>query len=118
MHADKTIETNLCGVSWPLRRRVLPNDATRRWRRDDGMAKALPTPVNAGSGPLPALGYRDTGMLLRLQSPRRPLFSPAAPVSAMPDSWADSTARYAGETALRLREITSAAQAVNDLSPR
>jgi NAD(P)H-dependent flavin oxidoreductase YrpB (nitropropane dioxygenase family) len=117
MHADKTIETNLFGLSWPLRHRVLPNDATRRWCRDDGMAKALPAAINAVSGPLSALGYRDAGILLRLQSPRRPLFSPAAPVRAMPDSCVDSAALYAGVTALRLSEITSAAQAVKDLTP-
>lgn len=116
--ADSTIETNLFGLSWPLRHRVVPNAATRRWCRDDGGAKALPAALNAVSGPLSALGYRDVGGLLRLQSPGRPLFSPAAPVGGMPDSWVDRAALYAGETALRIDEITSAEQAVADLSPR
>jgi hypothetical protein len=36
----------------------------------------------------------------------------------MPDSWVDHAALYAGETALRIGEITSAEQAVEDLRPR
>ncbi len=117
MHADKTIETNLFGFSWPLRHRVVPNAATRRWCRDDGMAKAVPAALNAMTGPMSTLGYFDAGPLLRLQSPSRPLFTPLAPVAGMPDSWVDRAALYAGDTALRIGEITSAAQAVRDLSP-
>jgi nitronate monooxygenase len=42
LDADKTIETTLFGLSWPLRHRVAPNAATRKWCRNDGTAKALP----------------------------------------------------------------------------
>jgi NAD(P)H-dependent flavin oxidoreductase YrpB (nitropropane dioxygenase family) len=117
INADKTIETNLFGFSWPLRHRVLPNDATRRWCRADGMAKALPAALNSISRPMSVLGYFDAGPLLRLQSPRLPLFTPLAPVAEMPDAWLDRAALYAGETGLRIGEITSAGQAVKDLSP-
>lgn len=117
INADKTIQTNLFGVGWPLRHRVLPNDATRRWCRDDGWAKALPAALNAVSKPLSALGYLDPGKLVGLQSPGLPLFTPAALLATMPDSWVERAALYAGETALRLHEITSAAQAVAALSP-
>jgi len=118
IHADNTIETNLFGLSWPLRHRVVPNAATRRWCRDDGRANALPAALNAMSRPLAVLGYFDAGAMMRLQSPTRPFFTPLAPVAGMPDSWVDRAALYAGETALRLSEITSAEQAVNDLLPR
>jgi nitronate monooxygenase len=118
INADRTVETNLFGFSWPLRHRVVPNDATRRWCRGDGRAKALPAFVNAMSGPMSALGYFDAGPLLRLQSPGRPLFTPLAPVADMPDSWVDRAALYAGETALRIDDITSAARVVELLSPR
>jgi len=118
IHADSTIETNLFGLSWPLRHRVVPNAATRRWCGDDGKAKALPAALNAASRPLAALGYFDAGALMRLQSPARPFFTPLAPLAGMPDSWVDSAALYAGETALRINEITSAEQAVKDLHPR
>lgn len=116
--ADKTIETNLFGLSWPLRHRVVPNAATRRWCHPDGRAKALPAAISAASRPMAALGYFDAGALLRLQSPARPLFTPLAPLAAAPDAWADRAALYAGETALRIGELTSAARAVADLSPR
>ncbi|OBH63366.1 oxidoreductase [Mycobacterium colombiense] len=114
--ADKTIETNLFGLSWPLRHRVVPNAATRRWCDRNGKAKALPAALNAASRPLSALGYFDAGPLMRLQSPALPFFTPLAPVAGVPDSWLDSAALYAGETALRIGELTSAEQAVADLA--
>lgn len=116
--ADKTIETNLFGLSWPLRHRVVPNAATRRWCDQNGKAKALPAALNAASRPLSALGYFDAGPLMRLQSPALPFFTPLAPVAGVPDSWLDSAALYAGETALRIGELTSAEQAVADLAAR
>ncbi len=118
MHAGKTIETNLFGVSWPLRHRVVPNAATRRWCGDVGKAKALPAALNAASRPMSVLGYFDAGALMRVQSPSRPLFTPLALTAGMPDSWVDRAALYAGETALRIGELTSAEQAVSDLRPR
>ncbi|AOS94064.1 nitronate monooxygenase [Mycobacterium intracellulare] len=118
LRADRTIETNLFGLSWPLRHRVVPNQATRRWCRADGRAKVVPAALNAASRPLSALGYFDAGALMRLQSPALPFFTPLAPVAGVPDSWLDGAALYAGETALRIGELTSAGQAVADLSPR
>jgi len=35
----------------------------------------------------------------------------------MPDAWVERAALYAGETGLRISEITSAEQAVKTLSP-
>lgn len=115
--AEETIETNLFAVSWPLRHRVVPNAATRRWCRADGKAKALPAALSAASRPLAVLGYFDAGALMRLQSPSRPFFTPLAPLAGAADSAVDGAALYAGETALRIGEVTSAGQAVKDLSP-
>jgi nitronate monooxygenase len=117
INADKTLETTLFGLSWPLRHRVVPNAATRRWCRSDGRAKALPAALNASSRALALLGYLDAGALMRLQSPGRPLFTPLAPLAGMPDSWVDRAALYAGETALRINQMTSAEQVLADLSP-
>ncbi len=116
--ADSTIETNLFGLSWPLRHRVVPNAATRRWCRDDGWAHALPAAINSVSRPLSVLGYFDAGALMRLQSPSGPMFTPLAPLGGMPDAWVDRAALYAGDTALRIGDITSAQQAVAELRPR
>jgi nitronate monooxygenase len=118
IHADKTIETNLFGLSWPLRHRVVPNAATRRWCDADGKAKVVPAALNSASRPLSVLGYFDAGALMRLQSPARPFFTPLPPVAGTPDSWVDHAALYAGETALRIDELASAERVVEDLSPR
>ncbi len=40
--AEKTVGSKLFGFNWPLRHRMIPNAATRRWCRGDGTAKALP----------------------------------------------------------------------------
>lgn len=42
LQADNTIETNLFGLSWPLRHRVVPNAATRRWCGAHGKARRCP----------------------------------------------------------------------------
>ncbi len=117
LDAETTMETTLFGFSWPLRHRVIPNAATRRWCRGDGTAKALPAALNASSRWLAVLGYLDAGALIRVQSPRLPIFTPLAPLAGMPDSSVDHGALYAGDTALRINEIVSAQQAVNELAP-
>lgn len=80
LDAEMTMETTLFGLSWPLRHRVIPNAATRRWCRSDGTAKALPAALNAGGRWLAVLGYFDAGALIRFQSPRLPVFTPLAPL--------------------------------------
>jgi hypothetical protein len=72
---------------------------------------------------MPALGFLPharaaaADALIRVQSPRLPVFTPLAPLIGMPDSSVDHGALYAGDTALRINEIVSARQAVNDLAP-
>jgi nitronate monooxygenase len=117
LDANNTIETTLFGFSWPLRHRVVPNAATRKWCRSDGTAKTLPAALNACSRWLAVLGYLDAGALIRVQSPALPVFTPLAPLNGMPNSAVDSGALYAGDTALRISEIVSADQAVKDLAP-
>lgn len=63
------------------------------------------------------LEYLDAGLLIRVQSPALPLFTPLAPLNGMPNSSVNSGALYAGDTALRINEIISAHQAVKDLAP-
>jgi NAD(P)H-dependent flavin oxidoreductase YrpB (nitropropane dioxygenase family) len=117
LDADTTMETTLFGLSWPLRHRVIPNAATRRWCRSDGTAKALPAAVNFSSRWLAVFGYFDASALIRVQSSRLPVFTPLAPLTGMPDSSVDHGALYAGDTALRINEVVSAQQAVNNLAP-
>jgi nitronate monooxygenase len=113
--ADKTIRTNLFGLSWPAPHRVIPNAATDRWCRADGTATAVPRSINSGSTFLARLPA--TSSVLRLQTPRLPLFSPIAPTVGMPASAVDRAACYAGQSAMRMTSVTSARQAVAELAP-
>ena len=112
--AERTIRTNLFGLSWPAPHRVIPNAATERWCRADGSAKAIPRSINAGSAFLARLPA--TSSVLRLQAPRMPLFSPIAPTVGMPASAVDRAACYAGQSVLRMNSVTSARQAVAELA--
>lgn len=116
--ARETIETTLFGLGWPARHRVVANAATRRWLRDDGSVRRLPGLLNAASGPLSRVV--PDGIAARLptvQSARLPLLSPAPALAGMPDDAVESTPLYAGETALRIDTVVSAAEAVALLSP-
>jgi NAD(P)H-dependent flavin oxidoreductase YrpB (nitropropane dioxygenase family) len=113
--ADRTFRTTLFGLGWPAPHRVIPNAATERWCHHDGTAKAVPRAVTRGSAILAKLPA--TTAALKLQNPRLPMFSPIAPTVGMPASAVDRTACYAGQSALRMTSLTSARQAVADLSP-
>ncbi|MEV0669569.1 nitronate monooxygenase [Mycobacterium sp. NPDC050441] len=117
LDADRTLETTVFGLAWPERHRVIPNATTDRWCHPDGRARRLPAAINKYSAPLSRVPDRGDGALLRLQHPRLPFLTPITLTADMPATWADRAALYAGETALRLNEVTSAAQAVADLAP-
>ena len=93
--ARKTFSTMLFGLGWPAPHRVIANAATERWCRDDGTVKAGPRLNNARSGILAKLPANAS--VLRIQTPRLPLFSPVAPTVGMPASAVDRTACYAGQ---------------------
>jgi nitronate monooxygenase len=113
--ADRTFSTTLFGLGWPAPHRVIPNAATERWCHPDGTAKAVTRAITRGSAILAKLPA--TTAAVKLQNPRLPMFSPIAPTAGMPASAVDRTACYAGESALRMTSVTSARQAVADLSP-
>jgi NAD(P)H-dependent flavin oxidoreductase YrpB (nitropropane dioxygenase family) len=113
--ADRTIRTTLFGLSWPAPHRVIPNAATDRWCHADGTARVIARSINSGSAFLARLPA--TTSVLRMQTPRLPLFSPIAPTVGMPASAVDRAACYAGQSAMRMKSVTSAMQAVADLAP-
>lgn len=111
--ASDTIETTLFGLAWPARHRVVANRATRRWLRPDGSVRPLPDRLNTLSAPLARLvPDAVVGALPRLQRARVPLLAPTPPLAGMPDSTVESTPLYAGESALRIDALVSAAEAV------
>lgn len=77
LQCERTIATTLFGLSRPARRRVVPNEATRRWCHPDGTARRLPSILNAKSSVLARLGPEDADdrAILRLQRPSLPVFT-------------------------------------------
>jgi nitronate monooxygenase len=117
--ADKTFRTTLFGFGWPAPHRVIANAATERWCHRDGTAKAMPRLINARSAGVTKLGGSlRADQIVRVQTPRLPLFTPAAPMKEMPADWVDRTALYAGESALRMDSVISACEAVDELAGR
>jgi hypothetical protein len=78
----------------------------------------MPRLINARSGVLARFPDRATRSVLRTQTPRLPVFSPALPTAGMPDAVVDRMALYAGESVLRLTSVISAEEAVARLTPR
>lgn len=78
----------------------------------------LPTPRHPVRPPVDLLdGLSLDVPVLRMQTPRLPFFSPIAPTIGMPASAVDRAACYAGQSAMRMKSVTSARQAVADLAP-
>ncbi len=117
VQAHSTIDTTLFGLSWPARHRVIPNDATDRWCFPDGAIKALLAAINRYSARLSRVPEHAAGATMHAQRMGLPLFTPIAPTKAMPESWVNRAALYAGDPARRLKRVTSARQAVDDLAP-
>jgi NAD(P)H-dependent flavin oxidoreductase YrpB (nitropropane dioxygenase family) len=112
--AEETIETTLFGLGWPVRHRVLPNEATRRWCRADGRP---PLAVRAAQRALTPLTKvfplgADPSRAQRLSVP---LYSPAAPRPDADPRVLEVAPLYAGESARRVRRVVGAEDAVRDL---
>jgi NAD(P)H-dependent flavin oxidoreductase YrpB (nitropropane dioxygenase family) len=117
--AQRTLVTELFGFGWPMRHRVVPNDATRRWCERDELGPPWLRRVGRASAlagrvlPLSALDP-----LVARQRVAVPLFSPGLPLASMPAETVERTALYAGETLHRIDRVVSAADAVAQLVPR
>ena len=103
--ADSTYRTMLFGFGWPAPHRVVANAATERWCHRDGTAKRGPRLINARSAAVAKLASWSPYLIMRTQTPRLPVFSPAALVKQMPATWVDRTALYAGESVLRMDSV-------------
>lgn len=119
LDASDTLETTLFGLGWPARHRVIANAATRRWLQPDGTVRRTPELINQLSSPLGSI-ITDSmiGALPKLQQSRVPMLSPTPPLAGMRAATVENTPLYAGESALRIDAIVSAAQAVSLLAGR
>jgi nitronate monooxygenase len=116
--AQRTLATLLFGIGWPLLHRVIPNAATERWCGRDELGPRLGRVASQLSAPLGRLTpIGAMRRLVALQQAGLPLFSPALPLDGMATSTVDCCALYAGETVRRLHDVTSAREAVEQLTP-
>lgn len=117
--AKRTLATSLFGFGWPLRHRVVPNAATERWCREDERGPRSIRLVAAASAPLGRITpLQAMGRLAALQRADLPFFTPALPLQGMPSETVERCALYAGESALRMTGVVTAAQALQRLAPR
>lgn len=115
--ARTTLRTLLFGFGWPAWHRVVPNGATERWCARSDAGPALVRAANRASAPLGRrLPLASLGALTARQRPWLPVFGPSAPLAgdAAP---LDAVALYAGAGVAAMSAVTSAAEAVAELSP-
>jgi nitronate monooxygenase len=119
LDASETILTELFGLGWPdAPHRVIPNDATRRWLRDDPRGPDWIRTANRISAPLarrisPAMHKRVTTH----QRPSRAFLGPQPPSDDGPANLVDSGPLYAGMNVGRVTDTLPAGQLVNTLTP-
>lgn len=113
LKAQETILTELFGLGWPLRHRVVPNRATERWAN----RKAV-TGFNKLTAPaLQRLPAATATRLLQLQRQGIPLYGPAALLAGMDERLVEVTPLYAGECVKRIDTVVAAPEAVELLTP-
>ena len=116
--ARETILTELFGAGWPAPHRVVPNQATARWLRQDARGPGWLRIFHRATAPVfsrvPAqLQFR----LAATQAPNRPMFGPAAATAEGPPNLIDAGPLYAGESVDRVTDVRPAAELVRELTP-
>jgi len=117
LEARETLVTQLFGVGWPARHRVVANAATARWLRDGRHDRTWLRALQSATAPV--LSRAPTGLQARLaaaQKPTRPLFGPAAATVGGPANLIDAGPLYAGSCIERISEIRPAAELVRELA--
>jgi NAD(P)H-dependent flavin oxidoreductase YrpB (nitropropane dioxygenase family) len=111
--APRTVLTELFGLGWPLKHRVVPNAATERW----GDRRAIHA-LNRASVPIvKRLPTAAVGRLTAMQRPALPLYGPVALLDGMDDRLIEATPLYAGACVKDIQAIVPAQEAVKLLTP-
>jgi nitronate monooxygenase len=118
VEADRTLLTELFGLSWPARHRVVPNAATDAQLTADGRMPLANRVINRVS----AVSAKRTpdrvlAALVSRQSPTSRLLTPYSASDSVPASFVDAGPLYAGETVRRIWDVVSAADVVATLTP-
>jgi nitronate monooxygenase len=115
--ARDTVLTELFGLGWPARHRVVRNAATERWLRGDARGPAWVRALHRATAP--ALARAPVSVVqraARAQRPGMPLLGPSAANAGDPPSLVDAGPLYAGECVARIDELRPAAEIVRALS--
>jgi len=113
LDGSETVDTMLFALGWPMRHRVLVNDAVRRWPVvPDGVRR-----VNARTGRLGRiLPLRAMALFPRLQTATVPLLSPGPPIEGMPARTVRVSPLYAGVGVKDMTTLMSAGDVVRALA--
>ncbi|MDQ3934537.1 MAG: nitronate monooxygenase [Actinomycetota bacterium] len=116
--ARETLLTELFGMGWPAKHRVVENEATRRWLAREPRGPVAVRALNRITAPLASrTPVRVQEALLARQSARVPLFAPVAPTTGRPATLLETAPLYAGETVARIDDIRPAGDIVRELAP-
>jgi NAD(P)H-dependent flavin oxidoreductase YrpB (nitropropane dioxygenase family) len=118
--AERTLLTQLFGVGWTLKHRVVPNAATARWCDAEGriprwLARAQRS-VEALIQPFAML--HEVGPASVNTSTRIPFYSPALLARGQPSAGVETTPLYAGESVARIHAIEHAYDVTRQLGAR
>jgi NAD(P)H-dependent flavin oxidoreductase YrpB (nitropropane dioxygenase family) len=118
LDAEHTVRTRLFGLGWRDLHRVVPNEAVRRWCREDGTERPLARALTRATLPVARrVPLAHAGRVTRLQRVGVPLFSPAALLRGEDERLVEVAPLYAGAAVDRLHDIVPAAEAVRRLDP-
>lgn len=118
--ASETLLTELFGFGWAAPHRVIPNQATDRWLRDDPRGPAWVRFINRAVTPSLTHGpasmqFRLGGRLAATQKSSRPFFGPSPALVGGPENLVEAGPLYAGESIARIADIRPAADIVREL---
>jgi nitronate monooxygenase len=117
MESRETVVTELFGMGWPARHRVIWNEATERWLAPDGGMPGWLRAAQRASGPVLArLPMATQARVAASQRASRPFFGPFAPTADGPRNLLDAGALYAGESVARLHDVRPAGEIVHHLA--
>jgi NAD(P)H-dependent flavin oxidoreductase YrpB (nitropropane dioxygenase family) len=118
MESRETVLTELFGLGWPdAPHRVLWNEATERWLRDDRRGPGWVRTTNRVTGPLASrLPQAFQASALKRQSASVPFLSPQPAAEGTPSNLLDAGALYAGECVARIHDIRPAGELVRELA--
>src|SRR2546421_7900776 len=114
-----TLLTELFGMGWPRApHRVMPNDATRRWLKDDPRGPAALRAAHLVLAPAARLTPISVQLKLAQRARAGPLdLGPAAPTDDLPAATLETHPLYAGETVARIHDVRPASELVRELTP-